>query len=112
MDNESKTSGESCVRPCEETLCGMARLFLGRSMYPLNVYLLFWILVFCAVAVYAAVSFFRTDEIRLWIMYAAIFVCAFQAVGLIKVFAWQMIHRRHVSGVIRRLEERLGQGRA
>ena len=87
-----------------ESIRGMMRIFFTRAMLPMILLFYFWAIVFIAGAVYCAVSFFRTDETRLQIAFAAGFICFVHAIGLMKVFAWQLIHKRSLSLRIKRLE--------
>ena len=91
----------------EDTVWAMAGQFYSRRMRSFAV--LIWIvsLLFIALAVFAAVAFFQTEQIRYQIMHAAIFVCAVQVVNLMKIFAWQLIHRNRVVRQLKRIEARL-----
>ena len=51
--------------------------------------------------------FFRTENIRLQIFYAVMFLMFMQFLGMMKFFAWQMIHRNSLKREIKRLEIRL-----
>ena len=44
---------------------------------------------------------------RYKIIRAALFICAVQLIGLMNIFAWQMIHRNRVICGIKRIEARL-----
>ncbi len=88
----------------EDTLCSMLKDFYNKKM-------LFWIilvwvyfLVFLALAVFSGIKFFKTDQTRYQIMYAVVFVCCIQFFALIKIFAWQMIHKNRIIREIKRLE--------
>ena len=91
----------------EDSLWSMASQFYSRTMR--SVAVLTWSvgLVFIALAVFSGIAFFQTDEVRYQIMHAALFICAVQMIGLMKIFAWQMIHRNRVIRGMRRLEARL-----
>ena len=93
----------------DDTLWGMARSFYNRSM--LSVIIIVWVyaLVFIAVAVYCGIRFFKTDDTQYQIMYAVIFLCSIQFIAIMKIFAWQMIHRNSIKRAIRRLETRIEQ---
>lgn len=95
----------------EDTLGSMIRTFYCRSMLPLAALVWFWAVVFLAGAVYCGVVFFRTDETRLQILYAAVFVCCIQFVAMMKVFAWGMINRVRITRAIRRVEVGLAEMR-
>jgi hypothetical protein len=42
-------------------------------------------------------------------MYAGLFICFVQLLGLMKIFAWQMIHRNRITREIKRLEIRVAE---
>ena len=110
MGNESSTKCETppvcdvseCCTPCE-----MLRTFWGRTMYPMNVLLVFWVLVFTVLAVYSAVAFFHAEGIRYQIMFATLFACSFCGAMLTKVFGWMLILRHGAIRAIKGLEARV-----
>jgi hypothetical protein len=93
----------------DDTLWGMFRGFYNRSM--LSIIIVVWVygLIFLAVAVYCGIRFFKTDDTQYQIMYAVIFLCSIQFLAIMKIFAWQMIHRNSIKKAIKRLETRLEQ---
>jgi membrane-associated phospholipid phosphatase len=103
----TKTSEGACAEAGDDTLCSMIRQFYSRPMISTIILVWFWALVFIAGAVYCGVHFFQTDETRLQIAYAAGFVCFVYMAGLMKVFAWQLIHRNNIKRAIGRLQVRL-----
>jgi len=88
----------------ENTLWSMVGDFYNRKM--LSMVILVWGIgvTFMGVAIFSGVKFFGTGEIRYQIMYAVIFLTCIQWVGLLKIFAWQLIHRNSVKREIKRLE--------
>ena len=88
----------------ENTLWSMMGDFYNRKM--LSMVILVWGMgvTFMGVAIFSGVKFFGTGEIRYQIMYAVIFLTCIQWVGLLKIFAWQLIHRNSVKREIKRLE--------
>jgi len=111
MDPMQKTgTAEAAGRDAlnEDTLWSMAGEFYNRKMLPIIVLTWGWFLVVLALAIFSAARFFKADDNKSQIMYAAVFVCCFQFFMLIKIFAWQMIHRVGIKRAIRRLEARLG----
>jgi hypothetical protein len=42
-------------------------------------------------------------------MYAALFIYGANSVGLMKIFGWQMIHRRSIRSDLKRLELRMAE---
>ena len=93
----------------ENTLRSMLKEFYNRKM--LSVVVLVWIgaIIFLAGAVYSGIEFFKTDQIRYQIMFAAIFICCWQVVGQMKSFAWLMIHKNSIKREIKRLELRIAE---
>ena len=93
----------------EDTLRGMARDFYNRKM--LSSIILVWIyfLGFMGLAVYSAKAFFKADDTQMQIMYAAIFIICMQMFGLVKIFAWQIIHKNGIKREIKRLEIRVAE---
>jgi len=89
------------------SLWTMATDFYNRKMLPVIILVWAYALVFIAVAVLSDVKFFKTDQIKYHIMYAAIFVCCIQFIALIKIFAWQMFYRNGVKREIKKLELRI-----
>jgi hypothetical protein len=88
----------------EDTLWSMVRQFYSREM--LSFIILGWVyfIIVLALAVLSGIRFFESEQTKDQIMYAAIFVCCVQLVGLIKIFAWQVIHRSGIKQEIKRLE--------
>jgi hypothetical protein len=66
-------------------------------------------IIFAGIAIFSGFEFFRTDEIQYQIMYAVIFLTCIQWIGLLKIFAWQMIHRNGLKREIKRLELRIAE---
>ena len=93
----------------EDGLMVMVGDFYTRKM--LSTVILVWSmgLIFMAGAVYCGIKFFKTSEIQYQIMYAVIFLTCIQWVSAIKVFAWQMIHRKNIKREIKRLELRIAE---
>ena len=88
-----------------DTLMGMLKEFYCREMAPWIALIWFWAAVSIVGMVWCAVRFFAAEEVKHQIAYAAGFVCFFQFIPLLKLFSWQLIHRRIISRQIRRLEE-------
>jgi len=93
----------------ENTMCSMLKDFYNKKMLFWIILLWVYFLVFLALAVFSAIEFFKTDQTRYQIMYAAIFVCCIQFFALIKIFAWQMVHRNGILREIKRLELRIAE---
>ena len=93
----------------ENTIRSMLKDFYNKRMLSIVIVLWVWGILFCAGAVYSAVQFFKNVEMKSQLMYVAIFLCCCQFLGLIKVFAWQIIHRNGLKREIKRLELRIAQ---
>ncbi len=93
----------------ESLLWSMAGDFYNRRMLSMIIFIWAWALLFVAGAVYSAVLFFRNVETQSQIMYAVIFLACCQFLGLMKIFAWQMIHRNSLKREIKRLELRIAE---
>ena len=93
----------------EDTFRSMLSDFYNRRM--LSTVILLWALglVFIGAAVVCAVLFSKSSETKAQIMYAALFVVFFQFLSIMKVFAWQIIHRNGLKREIKRLELRLSE---
>jgi len=91
----------------EDTLWSMFRDFYNRKMLPIALVAWAFFLVVAAVAVFAAVRFFASEQVRDLIAYATLFVICCLCFCLIKIFAWQMIHRNGLKRQIQRLELRV-----
>ena len=91
----------------EDTLWSMVRQFYSRKM--LSYIILGWVyfIIVLALAVLSGIRFFESEQTKDQIMYAAIFVCCVQLVSLIKIFAWQVIHRSGIKQEMRQLELRI-----
>ncbi len=95
----------------------MVKVFYSKKMR--SVATLVWAraFIFFGGSIDCAVQFFTTAETRAQIMYAALFVCFFHGIGLMKIFAWSMIQRHSIKREIKRLElcvaelnEKISQG--
>ena len=93
--------------PREDTIGSMLKDFYNRRMLSIVVFVWVWGLIVVGVAIFSAVKFFEVDQTKSQIMYAAIFICGCQLIGLMKIFAWQMIHRNSIKREIKRLELRI-----
>jgi len=72
-----------------------------------NVYVCY--LLCLALVIFSGIKFFRTDETKFQIMYAAIFVCCNLWMGFVSVFGWVMMQRPRISREIKRLELRIAE---
>jgi hypothetical protein len=93
----------------EDKIWTMLREFYNRKMMPFIILLWIWAIIFIGGAVYCGIKFFQTDQTRYHIMHAALFVCFVYGIGLIKIFAWQLIHRNSIRREIKRLELQIAE---
>lgn len=93
----------------EDTIRSMVSEFYSRKMLTTALLVWGWAIVFFAGAVYCGYRFLKTDDVRSQIMHAALFICFYVSIGLMKVFAWGMIHRHNIKREIKRLELRIAE---
>ncbi len=93
----------------EDSIRTMIGDFYNRRMLSTAIFIWAWGLIFMAGAIYSAVRFFGADEVKNQILYATIFICLLNFVGILKIFAWQIIHRNGIKREIKRLEVRLAE---
>ncbi len=60
-----------------------------------------------AAAVWVAILFFRTDEVRGMILYATLFNTCMLTIAMVRLLLWQLLLRQGVMREIKRLELRL-----
>lgn len=111
MSNEQirKIIEDSYDESKEEGLRSIVRDFYSRKLRSSAV--LVWVvgIPFVALAVYSAVQFFQTDQTKWQIMYAVLFLVGVHGVDLMKIFAWQMVHRHSIKRNLKRLELRIAE---
>jgi hypothetical protein len=66
-----------------------------------------FIAVSLAIAVWVAILFFRTDEVRYMILYATVFNTCMLTIAAVRLFLWQLLLRQRVIREIKKLELRL-----
>ena len=93
----------------EDSIRTMIGDFYNRRMLSTAVFIWIWGVIFMAGAIYSAVRFFGAEEVKSQILYATIFICLLNFVGILKVFAWQIIHRNGIKREIKRLEIRIAE---
>ena len=93
----------------EDSIRSMIGDFYSRRMRSTAVFIWVVALLFFAGAVYTGTRFFGAAQTRDQIMYAAGFICCVYLVGLMKIFAWQMVHRTSIKREIKRLELRIAE---
>jgi len=93
----------------EETLRAMARDFYSRRLLSTAILVWGWAIVFIALAAYSALQFFKADQTKEQIMFAALFILGAHGLGLMKIFAWEMIHRSGIRRDLKRMELRIAE---
>lgn len=103
-EHAEKNPGSPCVSSNECLIKSMLCEFYNKKM--LSIVIIVWVyaLAFIALAIFSGVMFFRAEQTRDHIMYAVLFICGIQFMMVIKIFAWQMIHRMSIKRDIKKLE--------
>jgi hypothetical protein len=83
--------------------------FYNRKMLPIVIVAWAFFLVVAVVAVLAAMRFFASDQVKDLIAYATLFLICCMCFCLLKIFAWQMIHRNGLKRHIKSLEQRVAE---
>jgi len=100
-----KNINDTCIESKEDSIWSMASDFYSKKMLSLIILVWIWAVIFFAGATYCGIKFFKTDQTKSQIMYAALFVCCFQGICLMKIFAWQMIHKQGIKREIKKLKK-------
>jgi ABC-type multidrug transport system permease subunit len=88
----------------ENSLLSMAHDFYNKKMRSIVILVWVFALIFIAGAVVCAILFVKTDQVKSLILYATLFIVCVHWLDLMKIFAWQMIHRNSLKREIKRLE--------
>ena len=91
----------------EFTIRQMMGDFYSRKMMSVAILVWVWAIIFMACAIFCSIQFVKAGDTKSQIMYAGLFVCFIHFVGLIKVFAWLIIHRNGIMREIKRQELRI-----
>ena len=83
--------------------------FYSKKMLSVVIIVWVWAIIFIAGIVYSGSKFFDAGEVKLQIMYASIFICCFQGICLMKIFAWMMICRNGIIRKINKLQLRISE---
>lgn len=108
-DQIKKIVDDSYDTAREDTLLSMASDFYSRKMMSTAILVWAWAILFLALAVYSAIQFFGTDDTKAQILYAVLFISGAHGIGLMKIFAWEMVHRHSIKREIKRLELRMAE---
>lgn len=93
----------------ENTFSSMIRDFYNKKMQTIVIIVWSFALVFVAGAVLCGILFWKASETKMLILYATLFLVCVHWIDLMKIFAWQMIHRNGIKREIKRLEIRLAE---
>ena len=93
----------------ENILWSMASEFYSRRMFTVSLVVWAMSLFYIAGSVICGILFFRTDSTQFQLMYATLFLICGGAVFLLKIYAWEIIHRNSIKREIKRLEIRIAQ---
>lgn len=95
----------------EDTLGRMVSLgFRSALKGPLRSYIIVtwsFIVLFMAIAVWVAVLFFQTDDVRFMILYGTVFNSCIVVASVVRSFLWQIFHRTLQRNIIERNMRRL-----
>ena len=91
----------------DNTLRAMLSDFYNQKMTSIVVLVWGLGLLFMGGGILSLILFFKTPDTRYQIFYAVMFLMCMQFLGMMKTFAWQMIHRNSIKREIKRLEIRL-----
>ncbi len=92
----------------EDTIRSMLRDFYNRKMLSVVILVWAWAIILLAGAIYSGVEFYRFAGDKRF-FYALIFIVCIHWISIIKIFAWQMIHRNNIKREIKRLELRIAE---
>jgi len=93
----------------QDTVMSVVRDFYSRKMLGTAIIVWAFGIIFFAAAAYCAMQFSNTDQTKYQIMYAALFICFVHGIGLMKIFAYGMVHRHSIKREIKRLELRIAE---
>ena len=91
------------------TLHSMIKDFYNRKMQSIVIIVWTFALACIAGAVVCGILFANTGEVKMMILYATLFLVCVHWIDLMKIFAWQFIHRNGIKREIKRLEIRIAQ---
>jgi MFS family permease len=109
-EKEMQTMMEDLYKESQEdTIGAMASEFYSRRMLTTTIYVWVMSLLYIAGSVICGILFFQTDSTQYQLMYATLFLICVGAIFLLKVYAWEIIHRNSIKREIKRLEIRIAQ---
>jgi len=93
----------------KEDLRSMAKEAFSKKMRWVIVNCYAWFFVLLVPIIISVIQFFKTDQTKSRIMYAAIFVCCTLSICFLKVLWWVMLVRHSIKREIKRLELRVAE---
>jgi hypothetical protein len=99
-----KNVNRNCDESKEDSIWSIGMDFYSRKMRSAAILIWVWAIIFFVPAVYSAIQFFRADQTKSQILYAAIFICCFNGICLMKILGCQMIHRLGIKREIKKLK--------
>jgi Na+/melibiose symporter-like transporter len=91
------------------SLCSLLKDFYNSKMFSVIILTWFWFFVILALVVYSVIKYFQSEQPKDLILYASLFIVAIQFVALMKIFAWQFIHRNSIKRDLKKLEQRIAE---
>jgi membrane protein YdbS with pleckstrin-like domain len=88
----------------KEDLRLMAKEAFSKKMRWVIINCYAWFFVLLVPIIISVIQFFKTDQTKSQIMYAAIFVCCTLSICFLKVLWWVMLVRHSIKREIKRLE--------
>ena len=88
----------------EDSIKAMIGDFYNKKRMSIIIFVWFYGVLMMALTVWSAISFYNTEIVKHMIMYAALFLLGIQQVSIIKIFAWQIIHRSSIKRDIKKIE--------
>ena len=104
-----KIVNESADYSDKNTFESMLKDFYNKKMVSMVILTWGMGLVFIAGAIVSAVLFFQTVSTQYQIVYASLFITFMLFLAIIKIFAWQLIHRNGILREIKKLELRIAE---
>jgi len=95
---------DTCNEAKEDSIWSMASDFYSGNVLSAVILIWIWAIIFVAGIVYCGVEFYKTDQTKSQIMYAALFICCFQGICLMKVLGGQLIHRQGIKRAIKKMK--------
>jgi len=93
----------------EDSYCSMIRDIFSKNMRWVMISLYVWFFIFLVPIIISVIQFFKTDRTKIQIMYAAIFVCCWLSVGILKIYTLVILQKFSLKREIKRLELRIAE---